>query len=96
MKPRITKESALAELATMGLGTREAAAAALVDLEVAKWGEGERAGAVAAIRGKSHGAMLNTLAVRAAAAPNRRLMALARVLLTAGDRAAMSDAARDS
>ena len=94
MKNRITKESALAELATMGLGTREAAMAALVELQVAKWGEAERASETAALSGKSHGAILNTLAVRAEE-PNRRLMALARVLLTSRDRAAMSDAAQD-
>lgn len=73
--------------------TRDAAIAALVEQDVARWGEGERAAAVRAHQGRSYGLALNELANRAelAGAPDKALRMNAEAALTAEDRRVLRD-----
>lgn len=68
--------------------TREEAIAALVESDVAKWGEGEREASKRQHADRSYGRALNELANRAelADAPNRELRAAAKKALTEGDK----------
>lgn len=69
--------------------TREAAIALLVEQDVARWGEGERAAAERAHGWRSYGRALNELANRAelTGTPDAELRAAAGRALTAADRA---------
>ena len=76
------------EETTMIPTTREEAIAQLVEQDVARWGEAERAASQRAHLSRSYGRALNELANRAelADAPDPALRAAARAAMTSADR----------
>ena len=69
--------------------TREEAIAALVERDVAKWGESEREASVAAHGRLSHGLALNALAVYDIRNVDKALQKVARSLMTDADKRAL-------
>lgn len=69
--------------------TKEAAINALIEQDVAKWGESERAASMRQHAGRSYGRALNELANRAelADAPNPAMRRAAKLALTSGEKA---------
>lgn len=71
--------------------TRNEAIAALIDQDIARWGEAERPYIEQLHNGRTLGLALNELANRAemAGSPDRALRAAARAALTAADKAVL-------
>ena len=84
---KISKIDAEIALTLRGLGTREQALAKRVDLDVAKWGEGEREASRRLHGRRSHGLLVNSIAVADVNQIDDELMRLAAAVMTADDRA---------
>jgi len=83
----ITKAAAEMALTLRGLGTRDAALERRVDIDVAKWGEGEREASRRMHGRTSYGLLLNSIAVADVDDLDEELMRLAAAVMTADDRA---------
>jgi hypothetical protein len=84
-KTKISKMDAEIALALRGLGTKEQALDRRVDMDVAKWGEGERAASRDMHRRRSYGLLINSIAVADVDHIDEELMSLAAAVMTTAD-----------
>ncbi len=88
---KISKSEAEAQLAQRGLGTRADALAARVAIDTARWGDDERDASIALHGRRSYGLLISSIAVADCCNIDEDLMRLAAAVMTAADRAELSE-----